>query len=400
MFGIGQKPQDKFGKAVQAEIRRTFPQSRPKYNRQEFEVVLALDGARHGYALHRLYLTYQESPKADRPAEIRKIARVIAEPPDIPDAIEDAKPGLLPRLLGPYDADFLAHNGGKPLVTMPLSDTLMTALVWDTPDAILYPDTDHLAKWNLAQEDAFEIARYNLRRISQKEFEEHSPGVFVGGFEDFHDATRMCLPELFHRLPVEGAPVATAANRTAISVTGDRDMDGLTMLAALTVKCYDPGRPLYPGPLILKEDGWRVFETDEIPQIATPFGRLIRHYWADMFNEQRSYLTEMLEEEGDSTYVASASVFTHENRPQGALNAAWTEGIDILLPEVEFVAFTSDDIVAREELVLVPLSLVKAELGDLLEPTDYRPARYRVSTFPSARVIADLFDRSPKWWLD
>ncbi len=400
MFGIGRKRQDKFGKDIEVEIRKKFPETDPVYDRQEFEILVTLDGGRHGYPLDRLWLTYQESPETDRTNEIQKIARLLAEPPEIPDTFDEARTDLLPRLMGPYDADFLELNQGTPLVTRPLSDILVTALAWDSADAVLYPDPSHLTKWNLTQNDAFEFAQDNLRRISQKKFDEHSPGVFFGGFEDFHDATRMCLPELFHRLPVNGAPVATAANRTDIFVTGDRDLDGLAMLAALTVNSYDPNRPLYPGPLILKEDSWHKFETDEIPEIATPFGQLTRNYWADVFNEQRSYLMEKLEEEGDLAYVATASVFTHENRPEGALNAAWTEGIDILLPEIEFVAFISDEIIAREKLVMVPWSLVKEELGELIEPTDYRPARYRASSFPSAEAIADMFARSPKWWLD
>jgi hypothetical protein len=65
----------------------------------------------------------------------------------------------------------------------------------------------------------------------------------------------------------------------------------------------------------------------------------------------------------------------------------WTEGVLTLLPQADVVIFVrADSSVAGS----VPWERVREVAGDLMEPLDMYPKRFRVERFPSPEQLAAL----------
>jgi hypothetical protein len=69
--------------------------------------------------------------------------------------------------------------------------------------------------------------------------------------------------------------------------------------------------------------------------------------------------------------------------------ATWTDGIESLLPEADFVLFPKEG----EDLLMVPWAVVDDEVG-LTPADDYHPARYRVGAWPAEDVLERMAKRS------
>jgi len=99
------------------------------------------------------------------------------------------------------------------------------------------------------------------------------------------------------KLPVRGAPVAAAATRDSLSITGSDDLAGLELLAGLFEAELKDGNRLVCGrPLVLTDAGWQLFEP---PASLRPrFLAIASQYDALFWNDYKELLATDLEAGG------------------------------------------------------------------------------------------------------
>lgn len=71
----------------------------------------------------------------------------------------------------------------------------------------------------------------------------------------------------------------------------------------------------------------------------------------------------------------------------------WTAGVDTLLPPAELIALVQPD-GNNAKHVLVAWEDALTIAGDLLEPSDLVPIRYRARRFPCPQVLERLMERA------
>jgi hypothetical protein len=224
-----------------------------QYNRDEF----CVKSGGVTISLGRLYDEYQTTPAPHRSEVLQqRLAGMLAPRPTSRDElIKCLRPMLRDRAwLELYAIDH--HRAfGKPLDgPVPhtvIGDHFAVTLVAHNSQSMATVTAAGLAEAGLSVEDAFAAAEANLRALATG-FRELKPGFWVSVEEDDFDASRLLLPRA-SALEVRGAPVAVAANRNALFVTGDQDEACLEMLAAVAAKELAEERSL--APLLLRFSG-------------------------------------------------------------------------------------------------------------------------------------------------
>jgi hypothetical protein len=111
-----------------------------------------------------------------------------------------------------------------------------------------------------------------------------------------------------------------------------------------------------------------------------------------LYEEQKRLLDRFLEGIGEDLFVADLLV-TGEGLELRSL-AAWSQGVDTLLPETDLIGFGCEGPecpLDPGEIFPCPWSIVVEMAGHLLEPyLDLRPRRWRVRQFPDSRTLERL----------
>jgi hypothetical protein len=156
-------------------------------------------------------------------------------------------------------------------------------------------------------EDALEAACRNLVGISQHEFQNPAPGVWLSPWRDNHDAARLVLGDLIRHHPVKGDPVALVPNRDTLIVTGSDDSAGLASMAALAEKARAHPRPLLSIPLRLEGDRWTPFLPARNHAHFPAFKMLWLQSTANDYADQAESLKALYEKTGEDIFVATFS---------------------------------------------------------------------------------------------
>lgn len=253
---------------------------------------------------------------------------------------------------------------------------LAIALVVDTPDSMLPVQQSQLDGWGVGWDDALKDALDNLRALpAQVRWVTLAPGLWRGEFGDGYDSSRILLPDLIHRAPVR-RPVAMVPFREALLVASADDGQGLeTMLAWTLGELEGTGRWLSRQPLALHADGWD-------PQVlsgraAAAHTQLDTRHRMSAYASQRDALVAL---HGESVFVAA---FSAGQADDGTLihYAVWPEGSDALLPECDNLVIAHEE-AGEQHMSVLPWARVQAHFGDLLQPTDCIPPRWRAPRFP------------------
>src|SRR5208283_513 len=170
---------------------------------------------------------------------------------EVPDEFEDARPDLLPVIRSRSYFESLrlkvAVEGKAQLHCSyrVMGEHFGLGLAYDLPEAMRIICQDHLDGWKVPFEDALQVARSNLAEISQEEWANPFPGVWVSPWQDNYDAARLLLPDLIRRHEVKGDQIAMAPNRDTLILTGSDDEAGLACMAAVAEMALNSPRPLH-----------------------------------------------------------------------------------------------------------------------------------------------------------
>lgn len=258
--------------------------------------------------------------------------------------------------------DLCADDGGSPAIIAP----------------------QDLRDLGLDRTEALDLAAANLRRRSEPKFTALGPGVFVSGWGDGYDSSRLLFPETLESLPVKGEPVAMAPVRDMLVVSGADDRNGLLMMAAAAAEALSTSaEPLSAQPLRLHDGQWIDFAPDPVGLAA--LHDLRRGQWIREYAEQMELLDELHARQGADIFVAAYSPMLDRRSGRPFCMTFWADGMASLLPRADAIAFKT-----AAEVIVVPWDAATPIVGHRMTPTEHYPARLQVETFPGAAELERL----------
>jgi hypothetical protein len=346
-------------------------------------------------SLGNLWHAYERAAKADRAQVIDQFLSAVLPGHEVPATYADARPRLLPVVrctsgVGIMDLARTRHGPSDPahrVASRPLAADLHVALVVDTPNAMSYVTDGHVAGWGLSFEQAMADALDNLRSLpGQGGWRQITPGVWSGEWGDTYESSRLLLPDVVYRSGVS-QPVVLAPFRNTLLVTARANTAGIeAMLNIAASSMEDNARWLSFQPLELHEGQWR---PAQLEGAAAALAReLDLRSLAGDFATQKQMLDGSFKEQNVDVFVATFQLMRKDDGPVLSM-AVWSEGVDTLLPEADFVTILHDVGVGNQHSML-PWPAVRERFADLIEATDHVPVRYRVRATPPREAVVAL----------
>jgi uncharacterized protein YtpQ (UPF0354 family) len=235
----GPPSQDQFARLVVKTLMDGGVNWQLEYHPDQFRLELSQSGKSPSIInLHNVYKEYCQADRASRATFLQRTRQGLMQRMELPTEFEDAKPDLLPTLRDRFFVEAMRlHSeaaGGDPpeMVTVPVTDECVVALVYDLPNSMRFVGKEALDTWGVSVYEALEVAKQNLTEVSYPVLSVGDK-VFMIESGDAYDATRMLLTDNLRQLPVLGDPVVMPINRNCLLITGADDEEGLGIVAKL-----------------------------------------------------------------------------------------------------------------------------------------------------------------------
>jgi uncharacterized protein YtpQ (UPF0354 family) len=387
---FGPPSKDRFAKLVLAGIRRAGERREIVYDQGEFRLhtterkgmILNLDNA---------YPEYCDAPKSARPEVLRKWVRLwFSERHEIPDEFEHVRMDLRPVVnsRSHYELFNLQFQlEGREVAPRPhfvLGEHFAVGLVYDLPETMQHVTQDNLDGWGVTYYEGLEAARENL---AQLDFACIGPGegegLWLSMAKDSYDAARILLVDILRNFRVRGDVVAMIPNRETLLVAGTEDADALKAMLTLAEEGIRQPRRISAIALRLEGDDWTPWLPPAEHPLHLGFRNLRTQTLGQDYAEQKQLLDKLHEKTGEDIFVASYSGIERKETGEVTTYCVWTEDVLTLLPPADLVAFVRRD----QSSFMVPWDRAVEVVGDLLEPLDMYPERYRVDGFPTEEQL-------------
>ena len=388
---------DEFAKLMMARIRQAGEKGNIAYEPEEF--VLRGEGERSAAIyLGNAYHEYCNAPDDAREKVLKLWVRNwFSVLKDMPEDFEDAKPDLMPVVRSRFHFESNQLSGevesGKPLIWpyQILGEHFGLALVYDLPDSMRSFAQSSLDAWGVSLYEALEVAKENLLTLPAKFIgPESGEGVYLSATGDSYDASRLLLTDVIRQFRLKGDPIAMIPNRENLIVAGSEDVEALAGMLRMATKALKEPRAISGIALRLDGDEW----TPWLPPSSHPsykdFQQLQFQSFGQEYAEQKDLLDKLHVKNDEDVFVATFSVI---RSPKGSLfsYATWTETTNTLLPKTDVVVLGR----IGGKLAMVEWQKVVDVVGDLMEPLDIYPPRYRVREFPSDEQLAAMGSMVP-----
>jgi len=308
-----------------------------------------------------------------------------------PIALAEALPRIVPKVRPRFVYEALALTGKPCPEFRPLAGIFAVSLVVDLPDQEIDIGPGELAFWNADFDRLMQRARTNLlARGGEEAFERCGPGRFRSGWRDNLDGSRIVLPGILRRLPLDGDPVVVLPNRDTLLVVGSEDTRGLSwaLEGALEFLNEDP-RSLNGCPLRLRDYEWEPFHPRKEHPVRPLLGRIQQRRLRDEYGHQKSLLDQR---HGAAGQIITIAPFHLEQTSAGRLASytVWSQAEGGAWLPVADQLRLAWELGGERGRARVPWAKVKSDLGHLLEPVGLFPERYRFNTPPSPDQLSGL----------
>jgi len=283
----------------------------------------------------------------------------------------------------PEDHPFEAVAGG-----------VVTLLAYDAPKLISLPSATVQQSWGISFGEALARAISNLDRMSEPRWSSPARGVYVSGWQDDYDCSRILSEPALRGLAVDGSMVAIIPDRNCLVVTGLGDPEALKTALELVAGRANP-RPVSTIPLVRSWPGWETLELAAIHPCYALWRRLVLEERADVHEQQKRALESLFARLGRDVFVAS---FTVTEDPSGyrCSRCVWTAGAVSLLPETDLIGLVDMSRPEGQQLLgWFDAGTLRERCGKLLKPTDFYPIRYQVESFLSEGEIEAIRASAP-----
>jgi len=309
-----------------------------------------------------------------------------------PITLAEALPWIVPKVRPRFVYEALSLRTGMPGPEFrPLAGMFASSLVVDLPDQELDVGAAELQFWNTDFDRLMQQARTNLlARGGEQGFKRMGPGRYRSTWQDNLDGSRMLLPGILQRLPLEGDPVVLLPNRDTLLVVGSEDAKGLrwALEGALEFLNEDP-RSLNGCPLRLRNYQWELFHARREHPVRPLLGRIQQRRLKEEYGHQKALLDQRHGVAGQDITVAP---FHLEKSAAGLTSSytVWSPAMgEAWLPEADQLRLAWD-VGGEPGRAWVPWAKVKIVLSHLLEPVGLFPERYRFKDLPQPAQLERL----------
>jgi hypothetical protein len=344
LFGSANPPvrdEDRFAHRVVEALRAASPDIQVAYDSQAFEL-RHVDEASAGQRtfLHNSFAEYRRLAADEQDAHIAQFVRFIMESRKPQPSGEAALDMLLPLLRSRADVlAVCAQQEGEfayARASRQFCENMLIMLALDSEHAIRLVTDSDLDELGVTFDDALGIAIGHLDEKGSHSFGQLAEGTFVTTCGDYYDASRVLIPEFFQQLPVNGNAVAIVQARSAVLVTGSKDIDGLAMIAGFALEdLADNERAVALNPIELVDGQWRPFA------IAAHHPQALKNLmptqlaWA--YNATKDTVQELL---GDEIFVPTVLLVQQDGK--AATAAVWAAGVPTACPLVDGIMIEED----------------------------------------------------------
>lgn len=397
---LGLKPsQNEFVEIAKQALRDFGLGTNFRYDAEQFCLnVLGPDNQTvASYMLHNAYDSYCNARGEERN---QVLAGFFIKAPEIPDSLEEASANLLVRIQDLsyfHNAPLIARvnglnrqtdddDGNMQIPYVKIAPYFGYGLVYDDPQSVQSVGKDTIKGWNTSQEELFQIGFANLRKITDKSFQEFSPGLYTPGYGDSHDASRLLIRERIAECHLKGRPVALIANRDSLMIAGDEDQQAIATMLKMGEKLLDQPRAMPMIPLVFDSGHWVDLELPQNHPEYQLMARLKAITISRMYAEQKGLLEQVFKAERQDVFVAT--YMATEQKGTGAITsfATWSEGVPSYLPKAENICF----VLTNGKPMTVPWAAAREIAGSLMQPCSYYPERYFVDSFPTQEQLHEL----------
>jgi hypothetical protein len=393
---LGRPSLDRFAADLMRGIREAGETNELRFDRAEGTIVQIRDGEVVGVMnLGNIYGNYRKLPRARRPDFLRTCVRMaMARHRELPDEFEAASHDLRPRIwpraaLEQERLRGLMGDKGARLADMPsesIGEHLLACLAYDWPESVQSITSDNLDAWGTTVYEAMEVARRNLEEATSM-YSKIGDNLYCFTTGDSYDASRLTLVDRIQDLGVAGKPVAMVPTREQLYITGSDDDLGLKMMAELAGQALGGPYTLSGVPLILNDREWEDWMPPEDHPTYRPFHKIATAWLGSLYAEQKQLLDALHQRQGLDVFVASYSA-VEKTDGEVVSYCIWGEGLDALLPVTGKVAFMKYG--HESPVALAAWGRVVEAAGELMEPTDHYPARFRVRRLPDDAVLGAI----------
>jgi hypothetical protein len=386
---------DGFAKLVTAALEKGGATGL-RYNASDFSV--RVESSDRTFFLENAYTDYSHAEdNTRRKASFERYVSSFLEETSMPVDFASARANLMPVVRDPAYFSLMdlqvRAGGGDPVKLAGRMQTiapgLIVGLAFDSVHNIMNVNKSTLEKWNVDFDEALTIALHNLRdRTPANGFSQITPGLYISEFGDCYDSSRLLLPDIIYRLPLNGDPVIFAPNRDQVWVTGRHDSVNLGAILKFGPDShFKQGHNLSPN-LYLLADG-KI--TDYVPkdpvqrEAACALRRRRDHI---DYTAQTGHLNAIYKREAIDVFVASFTLFQRKDQSTFSV-CVWSNGIDSLLPRTDVIALLANP--PQNDRLYVPWEAAFPIVSHLMdEQPELAPVRYRVRRFPDTVQLAEL----------
>lgn len=265
----------------------------------------------------------------------------------------------------------------------------MAAVAHDTEHNIMNVNRETLEGWGASLDEALQIATFNLRdKTSPNGMKEIGAGLFVSQWGDCYDSARILLPDILHKLSLNGDPLVFLPNRDQLWVTGRYNSAAIkVILTDGKASHFDQGHSLSPNLYVHAAGQW---------QLYIPKDEELRKLWLSIkrqrdnldYSQQKGYLDKLYERRKQDLFVATCQVYKRQDETLFS-RCVWSKGVDALLPETDFIVFI--EALKSKDHFSVAWNDAMPIVQPLMErDPELFPVRYRVRSFPNDRQLAQL----------
>jgi uncharacterized protein YtpQ (UPF0354 family) len=286
--------------------------------------------------------------------------------------------------------------GGADVIARRSLPMLAECVVLDLGEAITYVTASLAEKWGKSLDELFDVARSNvetrLEHDLQPEGDDQPAKIYRLASGDSFESSRLgslaWLTQARTALETDGM-VCAIPERDTLLLAVDVSPPTLVRMAELAEQIYvGSSRGISPALYVFTPDG----ELGPLEMVDDhPLRERIRRghlMLADVeYGSQKIAIDAATAGREPPLFVAS--YFAVEREGTVFSYATWAQGVEALLPLVDFMAFTFID--EERGPLLVPLAVVAELANDLLEEVpELEPVRYRTLGFPSDELVERL----------
>ncbi|MCO6044838.1 hypothetical protein NG895_13075 [Aeoliella sp. ICT_H6.2] len=392
-------PQDKFAEMLLDRLKQGGETRQVSYDAESF--TLCRDEDDQTFYLGNAFAEYERASEEDRENVVRVfLSTWFTSQFELPKAFDDAKADVLVTVRDrsyfevdiPLCSDQLSLAEG--LIYSEFAECLAIAPVYDMPTSIRSLSEEDLAAWDVTLFEVIEVARQNLREMTQQCAQMGELYVFSSG--DSHDAARILLTDVIEMLDVRGAPVAMVPNRELLLVTGEDNGEALETMVAMAQQGLEHERRISSAAFRLSQGLWSPWLPEPDHPLRSAFELLrVQGVMAD-YERQEELFRKRAEAGDESTFLSRYSAMQGED---GVVRSytIWPAAMPARLPRVDYIMFMASDENGMPKHLAAAARWEEVErvAGHLMTAEDCYPARYRVDGFPDQQVLEDL--GTPDW---